>query len=135
MSEKTMSLADAARDLAERVDAARTRNESTVLVKDGAPIAKIVPFRRGITGRELLAIWRTLTHLTPEDAERFESGVQRSQEDAHSAATRMGIVRDSSILTERNRFDVRGFSAEHAADDFVLPQAGEIEVALASQIP
>jgi tRNA(fMet)-specific endonuclease VapC len=34
----------------------------------------------------------------------------------------MGIVLDSSILiaTERHRFELRGFSAEHGADDFVI---------------
>jgi prevent-host-death family protein len=53
MSERTVSVADAVRELAELVEAARTRHESTVLVKDGEPVAKIVPYHRGITGRDL----------------------------------------------------------------------------------
>jgi antitoxin (DNA-binding transcriptional repressor) of toxin-antitoxin stability system len=79
MSERPVSITEAARELPELVEAARARHESTVLVKDGEAVARIVPFRRGITGRELAEIWPTLTHLTPEDAERFEAELNEAR--------------------------------------------------------
>ena len=80
MSERTISVAEAARDFASLVDEASKRNECVVLLKDGAPVAKIVPLApRRVTGRELAESWSKMHHLTPEDAADFEAELEAAK--------------------------------------------------------
>jgi antitoxin (DNA-binding transcriptional repressor) of toxin-antitoxin stability system len=74
MREKTMSIRDAAKQLAVVAERAHNRQESTLLVRNGEPVARIVPVLvRAKKGKELARVWTTLPHLSPDEAEALEA--------------------------------------------------------------
>jgi antitoxin (DNA-binding transcriptional repressor) of toxin-antitoxin stability system len=67
---RTLSVTEAARGFADVINRIVYRGESAVLMRGGKPVAKIIPVpQTGKTGRELAALWPTLAHLSPEEAE------------------------------------------------------------------
>jgi prevent-host-death family protein len=69
MKERTLSVTEAARSFADLVNRAYYRNESTLLVKNGVPVARLVPAMAAArTAREVADSWDAIPHLTPEDA-------------------------------------------------------------------
>lgn len=69
---RSLSVTDAARGFADLVNRAFYRNETTVLLKNGAPVAHIAPVApAGITASELAVRWAAIPHLTPSDADAF----------------------------------------------------------------
>lgn len=72
--EHKMTLTEAAQDFAGVVERAFTRGESTLVLRSGVPIARIVPLSRTVLlGRDLSELWTKISHLTREDAERFDN--------------------------------------------------------------
>jgi prevent-host-death family protein len=84
-----MTLTEAVKSLGAVVERARDRQETTVLLKNGKPVARIVPVSaRAKTGRELAAIWPKLRHLSVKEATAFDSdlaAVRRKLLPLHSA--------------------------------------------------
>ena len=74
-----MTVTEAARNFADVVNRAYYRHEATLLLKNGAPVARIVPVTNIKTGKELAEILPALPHLTPEDAIAFENELADSK--------------------------------------------------------
>jgi prevent-host-death family protein len=75
--EKTITVTEAARHFAGVVERTRRRRESTLLLKKGEPVARIVPVPvRARTGRELGRLWPSLPHLSVEAAVSFEADLK-----------------------------------------------------------
>ena len=73
---RTLSVTEAARRFADVVNRAFYRHETTVLLKNGAPVAYIAPMApTGIPARELAYRWPLLPRLAPADAEAFAADV------------------------------------------------------------
>lgn len=73
---RTLSVTEAARRFADVVNRAFYRHETTVLVKNGVPVAYVAPMApTGISARELAHRWPLLPRLTPADAEAFARDV------------------------------------------------------------
>ena len=73
---RTLSVTEAARRFADVVNRAFYRQETTVLVKNGVPVAYVAPMSpTGIPARELAHRWALLPRLSPEDAEAFAADV------------------------------------------------------------
>ena len=73
---RTLSVTEAARRFADVVNRAFYRHETTVLVKNGVPVAFVAPMApTGIPARELAHRWPLLPRLAPEDAAAFAGDV------------------------------------------------------------
>ncbi len=79
--ETTLSVTDAARNFADVVNRAYYRRESTTLLKNGKPVARIVPVnRRAKTGMEIAAEMAAgHPRLGVEDAEAFEADLLKAR--------------------------------------------------------
>ena len=70
--EHSITVTDAARNFSDLVDSAY-RGESTLLIRSGQPVARLVPVAQPLLlGKDLASIWDSLSHLDPKDAEEFE---------------------------------------------------------------
>ena len=68
-----MTVTAAAENLADVVSRAHDRNEATLLLENGEPLARVVPLLpRVCRADELAAAWSSLPHLSPAEAEAFE---------------------------------------------------------------
>jgi prevent-host-death family protein len=82
---RTLSVTEAARRFADVVNRAFYRHETTVLLKNGAPVAYVAPLApTGIPARELAHRWPLLPRLAPAETEAF----------AHDIATARAQVPD-----------------------------------------
>jgi antitoxin (DNA-binding transcriptional repressor) of toxin-antitoxin stability system len=80
MSEQAVSVSEAAKHLAGLVSRIVRRRESTLLLKRGKPVARLVPLEpRAKTGRELAKAWFKRAHLTPREAAVFESDLAEAR--------------------------------------------------------
>jgi prevent-host-death family protein len=80
MKDRTVTVTEAARNFADIVNRARYRSESTLLVKNGVPVARIVPAAVPRTTREqLLAWWRSHPRLETRGAAGFEKAIARAR--------------------------------------------------------
>ena len=69
---RSMSVTDAARRFADVVNRAFYRHETTVLLKNGVPVAFVAPMApTGIPAAELAHRWALLPRLAPADAAAF----------------------------------------------------------------
>ncbi len=67
-----MSVTEAARRFADVVNRAFYRHETTVLVKNGVPVAYVAPMSpAGVPARELAHRWPLLPRLTPAEAAAY----------------------------------------------------------------
>jgi prevent-host-death family protein len=81
---RTLSVTEAARRFADVVNRAFYRHETTVLVKNGVPVAYVAPMApTGIPAGELAHRWPLLPRMSSADAEAFAADV---------AAARSGLV-------------------------------------------
>ncbi len=81
---RTLSVTDAARRFADVVNRAFYRHETTVLLKNGVPVAFVAPMApTGIPAGELAHRWTLLPRLSPSDAAAFADDL---------AAARAGAV-------------------------------------------
>lgn len=66
----TLTVTEAARNFSDVISRTFYRHETTVLLKGGKPVARIVPAASAsVTGRELAAGWADIPHLAASDAE------------------------------------------------------------------
>ena len=80
MTERTLTVTEAARNFADLVNRVYYRGESALLLKNGTPVARIIPVesvRR--TGAEIAAQWDDLPHLPPEEAEAFARDIEEAR--------------------------------------------------------
>lgn len=71
-----LSVTEAARRFADVVNRAFYRHETTVLVKNGLPVAYVAPMApTGIPARELAHRWPLLPRLSPDAAAAFADDV------------------------------------------------------------
>jgi antitoxin (DNA-binding transcriptional repressor) of toxin-antitoxin stability system len=79
---RTLSVTDAARRFADVVNRAFYRHETTVLLKNGVPVAFVAPMApSGIPAAELAHRWALLPRLSPSEASAFgeEIGAARAE--------------------------------------------------------
>jgi antitoxin (DNA-binding transcriptional repressor) of toxin-antitoxin stability system len=73
---RSLSVTDAARRFADVVNRAFYRHETTVLLKNGVPVAFVSPMApTGIPAGELAHRWALLPRLTPPDAASFADDI------------------------------------------------------------
>jgi len=73
---RSLSVTDAARRFADVVNRAFYRHETTVLLKNGLPVAFVSPMApTGIPAGELAHRWALLPRLTPPDAASFADDI------------------------------------------------------------
>jgi len=78
--ERTISVTEAARSFSDLVNRTYYRNETTVLVRSGVPVARIVPVVSGeTTGQVLAERWREIRHLPPDEAAEFEQDIEAAR--------------------------------------------------------
>lgn len=76
MSEKTMTVTEAARNFS-RIIRRAERRVSTLLVKNGKPIARVIPVESNPqTTHSFAAAWPKMRHLTPAEAESFAEDLE-----------------------------------------------------------
>ncbi|HEY0780599.1 MAG TPA: hypothetical protein VGD56_21765, partial [Gemmatirosa sp.] len=81
---RTLSVTEAARRFADVVNRAFYRHETTVLEKNGVPVAYVAPMDpAGISARELAHRWPLLPRLSAVDADAFAEDL---------AAARAGVA-------------------------------------------
>jgi len=74
-----MNVSDAARHFSKVIRHAE-RHGSTLLLKKGKPVARVVPAEpKAKTGRELAKLWPKLHHLTKEEAESFAADLENGR--------------------------------------------------------
>lgn len=73
--ELSLTVTEAARNLADVVNRAYYRHEATTLLKDGKPVARVVPAAAAVkTGKEIAAqMAGKRPRLTPKEGEAFEA--------------------------------------------------------------
>jgi antitoxin (DNA-binding transcriptional repressor) of toxin-antitoxin stability system len=76
----TLTVTEAARNFSDVVSRAFYRRETTVLLKGGKTVAKIVPVARGsVTGRTLAQRWADLPHMDASDAEAWAAEAEATK--------------------------------------------------------
>lgn len=80
MSDRWMTVTEAARHFADLVNRTYYKGESTVLLRSGEPVAKMVPVGgSSLLGRDFAAKWRGMRHLEPKDAEDFAATIEEAR--------------------------------------------------------
>ena len=86
---KTLTVTEAARNFSDVVNKVFYRGESMELTRGGKVVARLVP--AGVieapTGREVLAGWKTLPHLSGEEAEAFASEIEKGRQSLNQIPT------------------------------------------------
>jgi antitoxin (DNA-binding transcriptional repressor) of toxin-antitoxin stability system len=76
MSNRRITVTEAARNFADIVNRAFYRHETTILVKNGVAVAYIAPATpTGVSAREALARWRLMPHLEADEAEAMKRDI------------------------------------------------------------
>lgn len=84
---RTLTVTEAARRFADVVNRAFYRHETTVLVKNGVPVAYVAPMApAGIAANELAHRWPLLPRLSAADAEGFAADVAAARAAMHPPA-------------------------------------------------
>jgi len=84
----TLTVTEASRNFSDVINRTFYRHETTVLLKGGKPVARIVPVAAAtVTGLELAALWADLPHLPADDADAFAHELE-------SAARSLSAPRD-----------------------------------------
>ncbi|HSY90842.1 MAG TPA: type II toxin-antitoxin system prevent-host-death family antitoxin [Candidatus Binatus sp.] len=79
MKTKSLSVTDAARNFADCVNRVRYQNMSFVLLKNGTPVARLVPAEKKVcTGRELARALRRVD-LSTEEAVAWSRGMKKTR--------------------------------------------------------
>ena len=79
LMETRLTVTAASRRFSEVVNRARYLRESTLLVKNGVAVARIVPAEPATTRDSLLAWWRSHPRLPRREAERLAADVARAR--------------------------------------------------------
>lgn len=76
-----MTVTEAARNFSDLVNRVYYRGESTILTRNGIPVAYLTPAAPATTpARELAEAWAALPHLNRADAERFADELERARQ-------------------------------------------------------
>ena len=76
-----MTVTEAARHFADLVNRTYYKGESTVLIRSGEPVAKLVPLGgSSMLGLDFAAKWRSIRHLDPAEADAFADEVEDARE-------------------------------------------------------
>jgi prevent-host-death family protein len=79
MKDSTITVPEAARNFADCINRVHYQNRSFVLVKNGKPLARLVPMTEKVcTGRELAAALRRVK-LSPADARAWRKDLARTR--------------------------------------------------------
>ncbi len=79
MSEHAIPVAEAARDFLRVLALVESRREPTTLMRDGQPVARLVPLPKpAATCAELAERWESLPKLPPEEAEAFARDLEKT---------------------------------------------------------
>jgi prevent-host-death family protein len=79
MKKKSISVTEAARNFADCVNRVRYQNVSFVLLKNGSPVARLVPAEeKGCTGSDLAEALREV-ELSPENFRAWRKDLQRAR--------------------------------------------------------
>lgn len=75
-------MTEAARNFSDVVNKVYYRGETMELVRGGKVVARLIPVAEieAPTGRDVLAAWKTLPHLTESEADAFASDIERGRE-------------------------------------------------------
>ncbi len=84
----TLTVTEMARKFAEYINRVTYRGESFILTKGNKPVAEIRPLKKGLTGAELLEVFKSLPHLTPEEAEDFGRDIDKAREEMNKLPVR-----------------------------------------------
>lgn len=84
---ETITVTEAARNFSDVVNKVYYRGESLLLTRGGKVVARLVPaaMAGAPTGSQLAEAWKTLPHLTAEEAEGFSKDVERARESLNRA--------------------------------------------------
>ena len=78
---KRMTTPEAARNFTSLIAKARYKRNSTFVCGNKNPISKITPAEpKYTTGKDILALWNTIPHLTPEEATELESDIKKGRD-------------------------------------------------------
>jgi prevent-host-death family protein len=79
---KTLTVTEAARNFSDVVNKVFYRGESMALTRGGKVVARLVPASdiEAPTGREVLAGWKTLPHLSGDEAETFAADIEKGRQ-------------------------------------------------------
>ena len=79
---RRVTVTEAARHFADLVNRAFYRGETTVLLKNGVPVAHIVPGApAGMPASEVRRRWNAGPRLTPEDVDAWEREIEKARAD------------------------------------------------------
>lgn len=77
---RRLSVTEAARNFADLVNRAYYRQETTVLIKNGVPVAHIAPVTpTGTPAREALERWQRRHRLSREEADAFARDIEAAR--------------------------------------------------------
>lgn len=80
MSDRKVSVTEASRHFADLVNRTYYRGESTMLVRSGEPVARVVPVGgASLLGRDWLGRWESRPRLDPDDADEFAATLEASR--------------------------------------------------------
>lgn len=81
MTDRELSVTAAARNFADAVNRAYYRHETTVLLKNGIPVARIAPVApAGRKAAELAAQWDRISHLSAAEAAELETDITAARD-------------------------------------------------------
>lgn len=85
MSETAITVTDAARDFLRLIEQLEKTHESAVLVRDGQPVARLVPCSKPASSCEELAErWSLQDRLSAEEADAFADDLEKARRDLPS---------------------------------------------------
>jgi len=87
---KTMTVTEAARHFSEFISRVHYRGESTLLIKGGKPVAKVLPAHKPRMGRDLAVLWGGLPHLSAKKAEAFGQDIEGARRNLPPLAATWG---------------------------------------------
>lgn len=78
--ERSVTVTQAARNFSDLVNRAFYRGESTLLLRSGQAVARVIPIAPLTrSGKDLATIWPKLPHLTKEEATNFDLDIRNSK--------------------------------------------------------
>jgi len=84
----TLTVTEMARKFADYINRVAYRGDRFILTRGNKPVAEIRPLPRKLTGREFAEIWKSLPHLTPEEAEEFGRDIDAAREELNKIPIR-----------------------------------------------
>ena len=74
-----ITVTEASRNFSDLVSRVHYQGESTLLVKGGRPMVKMIAARRAKTGRQLAALWPAIPRLNRKEAVSFGRDIETAR--------------------------------------------------------